>query len=167
MNLPEINFITCLLKMILINILTYFYAIKITNQNNIKTKKIKIFCYIILNSCITAIIYYSSNYINGIMIMILGLSIIFSKLTKSNITYSILINIISTSITYIIYFISLLISFIPGLLFDIQNNYLNLFIITIICFIETYIFNRIKKFKYGFSFLKIKSYSRIYRYINT
>ena len=154
MNLPEIEFITCLLKMTLINLLTYFFCIKITNQKNIKTKKFKVLGYLILNSCITAVICYSSNYINGIMIMLLGLSVLFIKLTKCNITYSILSNIVAMSITYIIYFISILISFIPSLLFKIQSNIVNLMIIIIICIIETYIFNKIKKFKYGFSFLK-------------
>ena len=154
MGLDNMEFIICFLKMTLINILTYFYSIKITNQKNLKTKRYINVIFIALNSCITAIVSYSSNYINGIMIMMLGLSIIYAKTTQNNITYSIISNILAMSISYIIYFIAIIFSFIPSVLFGIKNNYIHIVIITIVCLIETYIFNKIKKFKYGFSFLK-------------
>ena len=154
MNLPEIQFVTYLMKMLLINFLGYYITIKITNKVNLNTRKWKIVMYIIINSLIATIVYYSSNYINGIIITILGLTVLFSKCTKSNVAFSILSNIIGISITYIIYFISILISFVPSLIFKIQNNEINLVIIITICIIETDIFNRMKKFKYGFNFLK-------------
>ena len=156
-NINEIainSFILNLLKMMLINFFTYFYTIKITNKICVQINNYKIYILLIINSAITAIIYNSSDYMNGIMIMILGLTILFSKTTKSSITYSILSTVIGMGITYIIYFIAILISFIISKLFDIQNYYINFSIIAITCLIETYIFNRIKKFKYGFSFLK-------------
>ena len=149
----EIFFIR-VLKISLINFLTYFYTKKITNKISTKANIYKECIILIINILITVIVYSTSSYINGIIITIIGLTIIFSKITKSTFSYSIVSNIIGIGITYIVYFIAIIISFIISKIVNIQNYYINFIIITTLCLIETYLFNKIYKIKYGFSFLK-------------
>ena len=69
---------------------------------------------------------------------------------------SILINTISISVNYSIFIFSVAISFIPNVILNIKNNYISLSSIIIIYGIIINLFFRIKKFKYGFLFLKEK-----------
>ena len=75
---------------------------------------------------------------------------------KNNIGHSILIATISLSINYILYFISIALSFLPNVIMNIDNDFISLFIIILIYSILIYLFCRIKKFKRGFTFLKQK-----------
>ena len=74
----EIFFIR-VLKISLINFLTYFYTKKITNKISTKANIYKECIILIINILITVIVYSTSSYINGIIITIIGLTIIFSK----------------------------------------------------------------------------------------
>ena len=70
--------------------------------------------------------------------------------------YSILIITMSLSISYIIFFISLGISFFPNIILKINNSFISLFIIIFIYTMLVYMMLKVKRITKGFSFLKNK-----------
>ena len=141
-------------KMLVIMIGTYYSCLKIIN------KKIFFNCYDIIIFFITAIICgvirYETNYLISIIYLILIISILLTKLTKSNIGYNILITIVSLSVNYIIFIISIIMNYILNTLIGFSNDYFNLILITSIQIIILYIVFRTKRLKHGISFLQRK-----------
>ena len=149
---PEINTIIYCLKTYMICIFTYYMSIKIVN---IKTEKmIKVIIILIPISIIGGLVNDEINHLLSILILTLLLSILYSKLNKNNIGYSVIIITISLSINYILYFLSIAISFLPNNIFNIKNDYVTLMAIAIIYAILNFFIRRIKKIKNGFNFLK-------------
>lgn len=87
-------------------------------------------------------------------------SIIIAKLTKNNLGYSIVVTIISYALTFACHIIGVMLQFIPYKLlyrlYNKENLFLNLYIITILQIIIIYLFFKIKRFRNGFSFFKDK-----------
>lgn len=134
---------------------TYLVSLKIINKHIYS--KFNIFCTIVFiiviiisDICIKEIsnIFYSTIY------LIVLLAILLSKNTKSNIGYSICMTIISISINYILFSGAIAINFLINKIFKIENNILELFNLIIIYNILIFEFLKMKKFKYGFSFLQ-------------
>lgn len=155
-NLSDINIQIYILKIFFISICTYLTFIKITNNNTIKNVMPIIICTFV-TSFISGIIKYETNSFMSIINMILLLSIMASKNTKCSIGYSMLAIIISLSINYIIFFMAIVISFIPNIILKISNNYISLLVLIIIHSLILFILSKIKKFKYGFLFLQYNS----------
>ncbi len=156
MGLGDITNIIDIIKIYFICIGTYYIAIKITNE---KTNTKAIFIVVTASIIITIIgklIKGFYGYTYNLIFIILLETIIFMKNTKNNFTYSMIIIIISTSISYILLSIGIFISFIPNIINNITNDYINLFIILLSYTILIYYFTKIKKFSKGFSFLKSK-----------
>lgn len=84
------------------------------------------------------------------------LGLVYCKVSESNIGQSIIITTISLSINYAIFFISIIISFIPNGLLNINNNYWSLIIILILYsgFICTFL--KVKRLNKGLIFFKEK-----------
>lgn len=140
-----------IIKSIFIILCTYYTDFKITNKKYILDIRNVIFNIIIITLCV--VIKCKANYFASIVCVILLQSLMFSK---DNIGYSILATIMSLSINYIIFSIAIAINYGINFLMGIDNNCINLIIIIMIHLIILYSIFRIKRFKYGISFLKNK-----------
>ena len=146
--------IAYIIKLILFTGCSLYTILKITNETSkIKGKKILSSICIIVISIICGIIKYISNSFNSIVCLILLLVMLLLKITRKNIGNVIIATIISLAINYIIFFISVSISFIPKKIINITNEYTNILTINSIYLLIWYIFIKIPKLKHGFSFL--------------
>ena len=153
----DMDIVIYILKTTVIAFFTFYLSLKIIDKRY-KTKKtiIPISILIMILSIFCGIIKYFTNSINSITFLVIVISLVFSKITKKEIGFSIIINIISLSINYILFMLATGICFIPTIAFNITNVIYNLIIITIVYMVEITIFNKIKKFKHGFEFLNNK-----------
>lgn len=149
----EISIVIYCLKIYFLGIFTYY-----TSVRNINLEKAKKFIYfaMIPIAIICGIIKYEQNSFYSIIILILLISIIYSRESNNNFSYSIIITTFFLSINYILFFIASTICFFLSVIFKLQNDLIIFICIMIIYTILLYLFNRIKKFKKGFSFLKTK-----------
>ena len=147
--------INIILKIFFLNICTYYAVSKILNEQNIINKKLLLVLFIsLLFSIICGIIKTLSDSLYSIFCLVLLLGNFYSVTNKRNIGNSLLITLLSLSINYIIFFISLIISFIPNIIFNIKDDFLNLLLIALCHSVILYLFFKIRKFKYGFAFLR-------------
>lgn len=152
-ELPNVVFI---LKILFLTICTYYTNLKVIS----KPKSIKdlIICItpIIIISLICGFIEERINYPMSLLVMDLMLSFMFFLNTKTNTGYAIIITTISLSINYVIYFISILISFLPDVIFNLQNDYISLLMIVVIHSTLLSLLFKLKKIKNGIIFMKNK-----------
>ena len=149
------DIITYIIKIFFINICTYFTFLKIIN---IKNKFNKNFIIAILLNFLIVIfvgfIKYKTNSLMSTISLIILSALVYSKLYQFNIGYAILVNTISLSINYVLFFISLIATFCINIINNINNDYINMLIIGIFDIILIYCLFKIKRFKYGFLFLQ-------------
>lgn len=156
-SLGDINIVIYILKTFFISIFTYNTALKSVNKkyDNIY-KNIIVYITIGIIAIICGEIKFFSNSFNGLIFLIISLSLLFSKMTKEDFGHSILIEMISLGINYSVFIIATAISFIPSVSFNIENDYINLgIIIAVHSFLNLFLF-KIKRFKKGFLFLQRK-----------
>lgn len=145
-----------IIKAIFLALLIYYTNFKITNKKaNINSRKLYNVICIIIISIICEIIKHKANYLIGVISSILLISIIFSK-ENMGIVNCIITTILSFSINYVALCIVICISFIINIVMKIDNNYINASIMIIGHIIIIASLWKIKKFKYGFSFLQNK-----------
>lgn len=153
-NLKEIEFIVDTIKMFFITCYTYYIALKIINKKVFTKNTI----YVVILSIIVAIlgkcIKNLYGYFYSILCLDLLIVIIFSKMTKNTISYSMLIITISLSINYVLFLISVLLSFIPSVILNVDSNFVSLFIIIILYSMFIYLGSRIRRFGKGIIFLQ-------------
>jgi hypothetical protein len=156
-SLGNINIIIYMLKTFFISIFAYNTAFKSVNKKYGNIYK-NIIAYIIIGiiAMICGEIKFLSNSFNDLIFLIISLSLLFSKITKEDFGYSILIGMISLCINYSAFIIATAISFIPSVIFNIENDYINLGIIVAIHSFLNFILFKIKRFKKGFLFLQEK-----------
>lgn len=157
LSLEKVEILAHTMRLIFITLFSYYAFIKIINININNAKNISV---ILVSSIIIAIIEkFVQNYVNvylGTVVLLFLMTLTNGVNFKKDLGYSLVITIISYSISYILYMVSLIIAFIPGAVFKIQNDYLNLLVIVVIYSLLTYIFFKIKKFKNGIAFLQKK-----------
>lgn len=93
----------------------------------------------------------------GVIFIIFFIAIIFKILSKESFAYSLLVTIISSSINYSVFCLSVIISVIPTILCNIQNIYVGLFLILLLYLVCLYFLSRIKRLKKGVIFLQKKN----------
>ncbi len=158
MNLGDIDTITYILKIFFISLMTYYTYLKIRNKKQFFNNKVIIIILgTIIIDIISTFIKYGLDSLTSIICLMLMLSGLYSIIYKENIGYSILNTIISLSINYIVFFISIILAFIPNIIKTIYNDYISLAIMIIIHITLLYYLFKIKKFKNGFSFLSRNS----------
>lgn len=144
------------IKLFFIMICSYYTFVKSINKTiNVKKKSIDIIEILIISIIGSIIRIYAGDF-NEKVFEVIVLTIICAKSINKHIGYAILSVVISMSINYAIYFIAVIISFIPNVLIKIQNDYISLLSILIIHLIILIRLLKIKKFKYGMSFLHEK-----------
>lgn len=142
-----------IIRLYIITVFTYYLSSKLINKDN---KNIFIYAIIFLVSIICLNIMYMSTFLNCIISIIIILSIIFSIKNKNNIGHSLLTVTISLSLNYIIFFIAICISFLPGYILEINNKYINFVIVIATYLILMYLFFKVKRIKKGLAFLQDK-----------
>lgn len=154
----NLNYLVNLIKNCFIIYFTYYTSLRIMNKKSDNIKTTIVFpILVVIISILYIKIRYSLGLIIGIIFIISMLSCIISYSVKNNIGYAIIITIISLSINYLIFFISVIISFIPNYAFGIKNNLVGVFVLIFIYSILIYLLSSIKRFKKGLSFLEKNS----------
>ena len=153
LNLVEANL--GLLKIFFISIYTMYTSKRIIDETN-KTKLLqKSMIFILI--CLISYVYFEYKYISGslysTMLLIVGLSIVFSRIYKKEIIFSILINIVSYGINYIVFACSVLLSFIPSKL-GVDNKIIEFAMLITIYIILITLLLRVRKVKNGLIFFK-------------
>lgn len=156
MGLGDIKSIEDIIKIFYIIVFTHYMDFKLVNKNF--KKGIKNISIIILSIFINIITYRvmrnELGFSYSIILMILLISITFKKISRYRFAYSLLVTVISLTINYIVFSVSVIIAFIPMILFNIENTYVGLIFILIINTINIVFFNKIKRFKKGLIFLQ-------------
>lgn len=157
LELEDVNLVIEIVKQLFINICTCIIALKISNKHVDKNYKLLIIVFLlVIISIITKFTEVEIGVFYSIISLILCLTIIFGKYTESDMGYSIMLITISLSINYIIFYISLVISFIPNVLLNIKNDNISFIIIALIDILIIYLFFKGRKIKKGIVFLKDK-----------
>ena len=145
------------IKTFFITIYGYNISFKIINQENIKIwKKVKL---ILINILLGILCYYIkviTNSFNSIIFQLIYTTIVFANITKKEMGESIVINLVSFAINYILFFIAVVLSFFITKMLNVQKYCIDLVVILLIYTILIIIFGNIKRIKKGFLFLQIK-----------
>lgn len=156
-SLGQLDTVIRLIETSFIILYTYIMFIKVSNIKPINSKNIIVILLSIpVISIITIKLKDEVDLYHSSLAMIILITITNLINFKKNIGYSILVTILSLSFNYLLYYISLTITFIPSFLLKIQNDYISLIIIIIIYSILILGIFKLKKFKYGISFLQNK-----------
>lgn len=140
-------------RLLVVNIGTYYIFLKIINvQKNRLANIIKMF-FIFLVTFINLYVNIVTNNLTGTTITLLLLIVLFDKVGYNTTSYTI----ISFGISNLIFFLSVMISGIPGVLFRVYNFNISLVIIITIYLLLLFFIMKSKRIKYGFSFLTSKS----------
>ena len=160
----NIRFINIILKILFLNICTFYVFIKITNFKGISRKNIFL---LVGTDFITAMIYaslerYCSIILNTI-ILFLFISFIICFITKNTIESCLIIGMFSITISYVFFIVSGLISsFLADLIIlNIpQEKPIGALIIFFNEIILLFFFFKTKRFKHGLAFLKNNKYNK-------
>ena len=150
----EIILIT-IIKTFFMNVFILLLNYKLINENITLIKFIKIICISLLISVVYTI---SSNFIDNLLLMIISyfiqLKFMEKTLSKENDNFIMIATLISNSIVYILFSISAIFELIIIKFTNINSGIINLFIILLIEFVILIMISRVKRIKYGLSFLK-------------
>lgn len=148
-EVDEAEIIAIIIKTVELFLFVYYSNFKIINR---KIKfKIKDNILILIIGICSGIVKYETNYLISTLTLVIMISIIFSE---DNLKNGILTTVISLSINYAIELIAIIICFEIRKTFRFDNDYFELVLITIIHFILLISIFRIRKFKYGMTFLQ-------------
>lgn len=156
-QIEEIDIFINILKVYSVGIFAHYFSIKIVNTLNYSICR-KIATYIIIGiiAIICGSIRWAYSFLNSIIALIFLLSIVFVINTKNDIGYSLCITAISLSLSYILFFIAVCMSYIPNVILHINNDYISFIILDLLYIIQVYLFLKINRFKRGFAFLQRK-----------
>lgn len=153
-----INVINRVIKICTINIMTYFVLIRLIKYKENNYKKVIIVSMMsFLEAGISVAL---ANYIHIFLLIMtcyISHAIVIAKVIKNNIKYSIILVLISLTITYLIYLISIILAgiLVKTLNLNISKNHILILFITVL--IETiilYAIFKIKRIRNGIAFLQ-------------
>ena len=135
-------------KMCFIIVFTVFLFAKIMNFKNWNKKNLifTLVC-IPLISFFAVIIKNKTDMFFSWLVIILFISLISYFNFKRNLMYDFSLTIISFSISYVLYIISVAIAFIPAVIFKLENDYIGLAFIGFTYILLAYIVSKLKKIK--------------------
>ena len=140
------------MKIMFISILTYFINVKSLNVKGNRKHVVNI-CLILIACIATGVIKEFFDSWISLLFLVCILSCIFSICSKSGLGYSLLINIVSLSINYILFFFAAILIYFPFRILGINNEFANLILILLVYIIIVYRFFKIKRIKNGLIFL--------------
>ena len=145
------------LKMYIINYFTYITSIKIIHLNNSKKNKVlKTIIELIIIFIISSINYFvetKTNKLFGVIYFILLLTMFLCLRKKVNIGCSVIVNIISLGINYVLFSISVIFTGIINNFITIKNSNIAIFVFMLYIILQK-IFFIPQKLKNGFSFIR-------------
>lgn len=151
----DMEMIVYCIKMIFLSICIQYTVMKFNYKIlELKNKLIAILVYTIACALISIVLRYKLDYLSSVLSLIILLSIINMAILKCNFVTSFVNIIICSSINYVIFFITIVINFIPNIFIGLQNDYINILIMMILHIIILCIIFKIRRFKKGLSFLK-------------
>lgn len=158
----RVNQLLYFLRMFLINIGTYLIFLKFINKTNTISKNIKtLFCTAII-TIICTIFRDITNSVNCIILLITLLTFNFIMATKISTGYSIILTVITFTISNIVYFITTLMSGIPNIILNIQNDYIAFISIVSVYFAILYTITKSRLLRKGLSFYNSKAQSEFF-----
>lgn len=157
MKIESIELILKIIKILLRNYFIIYMSNKLINEEIKSKKNFKEVLGYVLSDIITTVayIYIDSNYgiFYGTTVLILITTIIICNNRNTNIVYSLLINVISVSINYVLLLIAVLVSGIIDAVFKF-NFVFNNIIILLMYMLMAKKFINMRKFKKGFDFIQ-------------
>lgn len=145
-------------RLLIINLGAYYIFLKTVKNKSTKLTKNVIFLLIFIVTAIELYETINGNELNGIIITLLLLILLFDWVSTDTMSFTIL----SLGISYVIFFASVVISGILNILFKVKNDIIAFLCISIIyCMLINCIMSR-KKIKSGFSFLNKKNKSNFF-----
>ena len=152
---PTVDIVIYSIQLFILNLCVYFVFERISNTKDItkKNKMVMLILNIIISLISTCVNAYHDFFLSIIVLVFLYV-IILKLVTRIKLGYLVITAIISYSVCFTCLILSVMISFIPYKLFNIESNYLNLLILLIIQSTLIYGFLKIKRFKNGFDFLQ-------------
>ena len=160
LNLKDVNNIIRTINLISIVLVSFYIFVKTINEKSIK--KGYLFFLIIFSAIISSLAMVIEKRVDSYYSwLFIAISVILEKFIvfKKELNYTILITIISISISYVIYMISVMVCFIPTAILKIENDVINALNILIYILLVHRVF-KIRKLKYGISFLQKKLESK-------
>ncbi len=140
-------------RLLVINLGAYYMLYKIANNKGIKINGIIDIVCIFTITILEFYVSVSINYINGFIINLLLLLILFDKIPSNTTSYTVAV----LGISNVMFFIATVISGTISLLFNMSNDNIAFFIILCIYWLILISFMRIKRVEKGFSFLGDKT----------
>lgn len=163
--LENIDINIYLFKIILIGIVTYIIDKKLMNTKIVKKKIPIIVLEFFIIGIIATVIRSFMNLFSSMVFLVCLNSIIYMKYNKIKLGYSIILNIISLGTNYVLFFMASIIAFIPYLILNLQNEYVNFICIVIIYIVIVILFLKTKRLKNGVKFLKNNQDSEIFNLV--
>lgn len=156
-QLGDVHIIIKIIELFFIIIFTFRTFVKINNTEQLKKEKIILI--FVSTIFIVLLSMYIENYLDKYLSWIFdifSISFVNYILFEYDISFIAMVTIISFSISYVFFIISVALTFIPGTMLKISNDIFTLILILAIYCAFMYKIYRIKKVKYGFTFLKNK-----------
>ena len=157
-QMDQMGAIIDVIRLYFINLCTYYVNFKIVNgSTERKGKEVVSICLIIF--LLTIGCKYMKDNLNFsycIISEIILMGCLFFIKTKNKLGYSLIITIISLSINYIMFAISIFLNFVIFFILGIKNDYVNVLLIVIVYLTLVKGFLKIRRFKKGFAFLQYK-----------
>lgn len=153
----ESNILVKTLKLIFIVIGIYYSDIRVLGYGkdiSLSKASIMLASSLVITAITLIVDEFKILLIDNMIIIVFLTSFISSICFKDKFIYSIFVNIISLAINQIIMFISIIFTYYPYKIFQINNEYINLINIMIINIILLMLFWRIKRIKNGIDFIK-------------
>ena len=141
------------IKMYFINIYTYCILIKILNYDS-KDNKIVLLIENLFVALTCTVIRYYTNSIISVLILYFLFNMLMSTVNKKYINTTLLANTISFAVCLLLLGISIMISYIPYKLLNINNEFINLLVILIVECLFILLLSKVKRFANGIGFLK-------------
>ena len=154
--LTDMTNIVDIIKIFYICIFTFYINLKLINRK--LERKFENYLIIIVSMIVISIICryvkIQLGFAYYIIFIILLISVIFKEILKQRFAYSLLVTVVSLSINYIIFSLSVIATLIPTVTFSIHALYIELILILIIYSILISVFLNIKRLKKGLTFLQ-------------
>lgn len=146
------NIIIEIIRAFFIIIYTYLITFKLMNYKiDEKITFIKILLNVVLITVIYIILKVKINFFNSTILLGLMISISMYTFMKYGLGYLTIACIFSLGINYVIFFIAIMISFIPNAMLNIENRFIGLFSLIFIYSILIFFFTRLKRIKSRYS----------------
>ena len=163
--IDNLNIALYCIKMIFINIGTYYVLGKITNTDIFKAKNWKKIMFIVIITFIEMFVISQGSLALGIVMTILLLTMNFKQTGEQQFECSNTITVLSMAISYIIFFIAVVVNGIPCILLKVSTDNISIIFIVIIYCVLLHLIMNIKRLRNGFIFFNKKIKGQFFEFL--